>query len=89
MLSNLEPVKVFNEEADHLNKQFDKPGNWALCYNKKEYHFSEWIVKDRISQTAVDELLKSPVFQGNHTFTSGYAVFKKIDKITYKLGMQT
>ena len=43
----------------------------------------------RISQTAVDGILKSPAFQGNHTFSSVYLNFKKIHKMTYKLGMHT
>ena len=89
MLSECEPGKVHNEEADRLDEQFDQPDNRAPFDNEKEYRFAEWIVKLRISQTAVDELLKSPVFQDHHTFTSAYAVFKKIDKMTYKLGMQT
>ena len=88
-LSDREPGKVHNEETDRFDEQFYKPDNWAPFGNKKEYRFAEWIVKHQISQTTVDELLKSPVFQGNHTFTSVYAVFKKIDKMTYELGMQT
>ena len=86
--SNREPGKVYNEEADRLDEQFE-PDNWAPFDNEKVYRFAEWIIKHRISQTAVNELQKSPVFQGNHTFTSAYAVFKKIDKMTYELGMQT
>ena len=91
MLSDREPGKVHNEEADRLDEhwQFDQPDNWAPFDNEKEYRFAEWIVKHRISQTAVDDLLISPVFQGNHTFTSAYAVFKKLDKMTYELGIQT
>ena len=88
-LFDREPGTVHNESADRLDEQFYQPDNWAPFDNEKEYRFAEWRVKHRISQTAVDELLKSPVFQGNHTFTSAYAVFKKIDNMTYELGMQT
>ena len=89
MLSDHESGNVQNEEADRFDEQFDQPDDWTPFENEEVYRFAEWIVKHRISQTAVDELLKSPVFQGNYTFTSTYAVFKRIDKITYELCMQT
>ena len=53
-LSDREPGKVHNEEADRLEEQFDQPDNWAPCDNEKEYQFAKWIVKHRISQTAID-----------------------------------
>ena len=41
MLSDREPGKVHDEEADRFDKQFYQPDNWAPFNNEKEYRFAE------------------------------------------------
>ena len=93
-LREREPGKALENEADGLDtstydEQSNNPEDWYPFCNEKEYRFAEWVVKHRISKTAVDELLKSPAIQGDHTFRSAYLLFKKIDNMTYDLGMHT
>lgn len=84
-----EPGKVVEGNFDLPDAGNAQQNDWAPFGNEKEFRFAEWVVKHRISKTAVDELLKSPAFAGNHTFTSAYSLFKKIDNMSYELGMQT
>lgn len=84
-----EPGKVVEGGLDLLDVETTQLNDWAPFDNEKEFRFAEWVVKHRISKTAVDELLKSPAFGGNHTFTSAYSLFKKLDNMVYELGMHT
>jgi hypothetical protein len=88
-LAEKEPGKILDDSVPPPDEQILQEDEWAPFENEKEYRFAEWVVKHRISKTAVDELLKSTTFTGNHTFTSAYSLFKKLDGLTYELGMHT
>jgi hypothetical protein len=88
-LAEKEPGKVLDGPIPPPDEQTPLQDDWTPFESEKEYQFAEWVVRHRISKTAVDELLKSPTFNGNHTFTSAYTLFKKLDGLTYELGMHT
>ena len=80
--------------AKQPRKSFDGPfllldeesTGWSPFSSEREYRFAEWVVKNRITKTAVDSLLK---LDANQPFTSSLLLFKRINDMTYDLGMQT
>jgi hypothetical protein len=49
------------------------------------YQITKWEVKNQITKTAVDNLLK---LDANQPFMSSYLLFKRINDMTYDLGTQ-
>jgi hypothetical protein len=80
--------------AKLLGKPFEGPfllpdresTGWSPFSSERDCRFTKWVVKNQITKTAVDSLLK---LDANQPFTSSYLLFKRIDDMTYDLGMQT
>jgi hypothetical protein len=58
---------------------------WSPFSSEREYRFAEWVVMNRITKTPFDTLLK---LDADQPVTSSHLLLKRIDIMTYDLGMQ-
>ena len=56
---------------------------------RADYEFAQWCITHRLSQSAIDDLLKNPYVQNPSTFTSSYILYKKVNEMDFPLGVES
>jgi len=70
---------IFDDEID--------PGSPFSC--EEESRLAHWCVKHNLSRAAINELIRNPMMATVSNFTSSHALFKRLNKMCYAMGIDS
>jgi hypothetical protein len=76
---SMEYFDIFNDDIDL----------WSLFSCKEEYRLEHWCVKHNLSRAAINKLSRNPTMATVSNFTSSHTVFKRWNKMSCTMGINS
>jgi len=77
---------ISNEYFDVFDDEIDL---WSPFSCKEEYRLAHWCVKHNLSRAAINELFRNPTTATVSNFTSSHTLFKRLNQMTYVMGIDS